>query len=82
MQNYPNPFNPSTIIRYDVPKTGKIIIKVYDILGNEVTTLVNEKKDAGKYKIQFDAVHLSSGIYFYQFIGESFTQIKKMMLIK
>jgi hypothetical protein len=81
-QNYPNPFNPETCIEYLVPSSEYIILKVYDILGNEVAELVNERKEAGTYKINFDASALSSGIYFYKLQAGSFIQIKKLMLLK
>ena len=82
MQNFPNPFNPSTKIKYEVPFRSKTVIKVYDIIGNELVTLVNEQKDAGKYQIEFDGSQLSSGVYFYQISGEKFLQTKSMILIK
>ncbi|HSW55496.1 MAG TPA: T9SS type A sorting domain-containing protein [Ignavibacteriaceae bacterium] len=81
-QNYPNPFNPLTVISYQLPVGGNAIIKVYDILGNEVATLVNEQKPAGSYNITFDASTLPSGIYMYQLQAGSFSQSKKMILIK
>ncbi|WP_304131202.1 YCF48-related protein [Ignavibacterium album] len=85
-QNYPNPFNPSTKIRYSIPNVGselaQTVLKVYDILGNEVATLVNEKKPAGIYEVEFNASQLSSGIYFYKLSAGPFTEIKKMTLIK
>ena len=81
-QNYPNPFNPSTIIRYQLPMAGHISLKVYDVLGNEVATLVNEDKPTGSYKVEFDASNLSSGIYFYKIQAENFIETKKMLLLK
>ena len=81
-QNYPNPFNPCTIISYQLAVSSKVILKVYDILGNEVATLVNEEKPAGNYKIEFEATNLSSGLYFYQLKSGEFVQTKKMILIK
>jgi hypothetical protein len=81
-QNYPNPFNPATIINYSIPKTSLVTIKVYDILGKEVATLVNEQKIAGNYSVQFDAGNLSSGIYFYRMQSGSFSQTKKLTLMK
>ena len=81
-QNYPNPFNPSTIIRYSVPSRSTVILKIFDILGGEVSTLINEDKDAGFYSVNFNASQLSSGIYFYQLQAGSFNQVKKMILIK
>lgn len=81
-QNYPNPFNPSTTIRYEVPDRNFVTIKVYDILGNEIATLVNEEKPSGFYEIEFDAYNLSSGIYFYQLKAGGFTATKKLILLK
>uniref|UniRef100_A0A7V2ZME3 M28 family peptidase n=1 Tax=Ignavibacterium album TaxID=591197 RepID=A0A7V2ZME3_9BACT len=81
-QNYPNPFNPTTIISWQSPISGYQTLKVYDILGNEVVTLVNEYKEAGKYKIEFDASNIPSGIYYYKISAGSFSDVKKMMVIK
>ncbi len=81
-QNYPNPFNPSTIINYEIPTSSLVTLKVYDLLGREVTTLVNEIKPAGKYNITFDASKYSSGVYFYRIEAGEFSQIKKMVLLK
>ncbi len=85
-QNYPNPFNPSTKIRYSIPDVGsglaQTVLKVYDILGNEVATLVNEEKPAGVYEVTFDASELSSGIYFYKISAGSFNETKKMILLR
>ncbi|GIV45299.1 MAG: hypothetical protein KatS3mg036_0117 [Ignavibacterium sp.] len=85
-QNYPNPFNPSTKIRFVIPNVGselaQTVLKVYDILGNEVATLVNEEKPAGVYEVEFDARNLSSGIYFYKLSSGSFTETKKMILLR
>jgi len=82
LQNYPNPFNPSTVIGYQLPVTGFVSLKVYDVLGNEVATLVNEEKPAGSYEVDFSARGLSSGIYFYSLQAGSFIQTKKLILIK
>lgn len=81
-QNYPNPFNPTTTIKFDLPRASNVLIKVYDILGNEVALLMNEKKDAGSYEVQFDADRLSTGTYFYQIAADNFIQTKKMIVIK
>lgn len=81
-QNYPNPFNPSTTISYQLAMGGYISLKVYDVIGNEVVTLVNEEKPAGTYEVQFDASKLSSGIYFYKLQAGSFVETKKMILLK
>jgi hypothetical protein len=81
-QNYPNPFNPSTSIEYTVVSSEYVSLKVYDVLGNEVVTLVNEKKEAGKYRVNFNASSLSSGVYFYKIQAGSFNQVRKMMLLR
>ena len=81
-QNYPNPFNPSTRITYQIPEIGMVTLKIYDVLGNKVTTLVNEEKVAGNYEINFNAGNLSSGLYIYQLKSGNFIQTKKMMLLK
>ena len=81
-QNYPNPFNPSTIVSFSVPQSSYVTLKVYDILGNEITTLVDETKEAGRYDINFDASSLSTGVYLYKINAGSFTSIKKMLLMK
>jgi len=87
-QNYPNPFNPATTIRYTIPDDCRILLKVYDVLGNEITTLVDEVKNRGIYSVNFGSAEISSGIYFYQLIatsassGKIFTETKKMVLIK
>jgi hypothetical protein len=81
-QNYPNPFNPSTKISWQSPVSGHQTLKVYDVLGNEVASLINEYKPAGNYQVNFDASNLSSGIYFYQLKTGSFIQTRKMTLIK
>lgn len=81
-QNYPNPFNPTTTIQYSIPKSVNVEIKVYDVLGNEVATLVNEEKPAGVYEVEFDASNLSSGVYFYKISAGSFNETKKMILLR
>jgi hypothetical protein len=81
-QNYPNPFNPSTTIIYSVPEKEFVSLKVYDVLGNEIATLVNEEKPLGGYEVKFDGVGLPSGIYFYQLQAGSFAETKKMLMIK
>ncbi|MDR3626792.1 MAG: T9SS type A sorting domain-containing protein [Ignavibacteriaceae bacterium] len=81
-QNYPNPFNPATIVRYSVPKTGMVTIKVYNILGKQVATLVNESKAAGNYQVQFNAGKLASGVYFYRMESGSYVETKKLLLLK
>ena len=81
-QNYPNPFNPSTKIKFSILKTSKVTIKIYDILGNEIETLVNEEKPTGTYEITWYAENLTSGVYFYQLRTGEFLETKKMILIK
>lgn len=81
-QNYPNPFNPTTTITYEIPERGYVILKVYDILGREVTTLVNEEKPAGIYEVQFIGNELTSGIYFYQINAGEYSETKKMILLR
>lgn len=81
-QNYPNPFNPETVIRFQIPKQEDVKLVVYDILGKEVMTLVNEKKQAGEYKVEFDGTNFASGIYFYKITSGDFSQTRKMVLIK
>ena len=81
-QNYPNPFNPSTTIRFELPFSGLATLKIYDVLGNEITTLVNEDKPVGEYEIEFNGSQLSSGVYFYQLKSGNFIQTKKMILVK
>ena len=82
-QNYPNPFNPTTVIKYQVPITSQVTLRIYDILGNEIEVLVNEEKSAGNYSYSFTTIPtLSSGIYFYQLNAGGIMQTKKMMLIK
>jgi len=91
-QNYPNPFNPSTTISYSIKEKGLVTLRVFDILGNEVKTLVNEEKDAGNYTIIFsakggsasggNAASFASGIYFYSLQSGEFLSTKKMILLK
>ncbi len=81
-QNYPNPFNPSSTISYQLPASGWVTLKIYDLLGREVVTLVNEIQEAGYKSITFDASSLPSGLYFYRIIAGSFTDIKKMLVVK
>ncbi|MEI7485521.1 MAG: T9SS type A sorting domain-containing protein, partial [Ignavibacteriota bacterium] len=90
-QNYPNPFNPSTVIRFGIPKSvssprvlgGDLVqLKVYDITGREVQTLVNEKLQPGSYEVLFDGSRLTSGVYFYRITADNFIMTKKMLYIK
>jgi hypothetical protein len=81
-QNYPNPFNPSTKIKYSIPQISQVQIKVFDVLGNELKTIVNEEKSTGTYEITLHAENLPSGVYFYQLRAGEFVQTKKMLLLK
>ncbi len=89
-QNYPNPFNPSTVIKYQIPQNGLVILKVYDILGKEVAALVNEEKPAGSYEVNFNTSSLASGVYLYRLSvndpstssGQNYVDVKKMILLK
>ncbi|MFZ2323179.1 MAG: T9SS type A sorting domain-containing protein [Ignavibacteriaceae bacterium] len=81
-QNYPNPFNPSTTITYQLPNSSKVTLKVFDVLGEELITLVDEYKDSGKYEVQFNASDLPSGVYFYRIRSGNLIETKKMILLK
>jgi hypothetical protein len=81
-QNYPNPFNASTLIRYELPDQNLITIKIYDLLGREIKTLINDFKLAGRYEVEFDGSNLASGIYFYKIQAGEFVQTRKMVLLK
>jgi hypothetical protein len=81
-QNYPNPFNPTTTIKYEIPKTSFVSLKVYNLLGQEVAILVNEKQEAGSYDMHFDGSKLASGIYLYSLQTGSFLSTKKLLLLK
>jgi hypothetical protein len=81
-QNYPNPFNPATTITYELPTAGWVTLKVYDILGREVQTLVNNRQVAGSHSVAFNASRLTSGIYFYRMQCRNFMQTKKFVLLK
>jgi hypothetical protein len=81
-QNYPNPFNPATTIRYQLPVDSKVTIKLYDILGREVATLIDGFQTAGYKEVRFDASSLSSGIYIYNLIAGDFISSKKMIVMK
>jgi hypothetical protein len=81
-QNYPNPFNPTTTISYQLPVASQVSLKVYDVLGREVMTLVNGEQEAGVYNLSLNGATLSSGIYFYRLQSGNFVQTKKMMLVK
>jgi hypothetical protein len=81
-QNYPNPFNPATTIKYEIAKETNVTLKIYDVIGNEVATLVNETKPAGTYQVIFDASNLSNGVYLYKIQAGNFTATKKLILMK
>ena len=81
-QNYPNPFNPSTVISYQLPQSSYVTLKVYDLLGRKIVTLVEKEQSAGNYKVAFDGSNLSSGVYFYRIEAGQFINSKKMLLIK
>ena len=81
-QNYPNPFNPVTNLKFGISELGYVSLKVYDILGKEIVTLVNEKLSLGKYKVEFDGSGLTSGVYFYRLTAGEFTETKRMLLVK
>ena len=89
-QNFPNPFNPTTKIKYTIPDVETrhasslqmVTVKVYDVLGNEITTLVNESQAAGSYEVEFDGSKIPSGVYFYQLKAGQFIETKKMVLLK
>jgi|GEM_PF-1286959 len=81
-QNYPNPFNPSTTIKFGIPEKNNVVVKIYNSLGSEIATLVNEVREAGSYEIQFNANNLSSGIYYYKIESGNFVETKKMILLK
>jgi hypothetical protein len=81
-QNYPNPFNPSTKIEFSVPKNSRVVLKVYNALGVEVATVVDEQMSTGTYRVRFDGSRLASGIYFYRLKSGDFVASKKMILIR
>lgn len=81
-QNYPNPFNPTTTISFSIPERHFVSLKIYDLLGREVATLINEEKDQGYHKIIFDGFHLKSGIYFYKIQTGDYIETKKALLLK
>jgi Secretion system C-terminal sorting domain len=82
MQNYPNPFNPTTIITFELPTSPHLSLTVCDILGREVSLLVNEKKDAGVHEVKFDAAGLASGVYFYRLVAGSYVDTRKLLPIR
>jgi endo-1,4-beta-xylanase len=82
LQNYPNPFNPSTVIRYSIPKSGFVTLSVYNLLGQRISTLVNQEQEAGSYNVVFDASKLSGGVYFYKIDAGGYSCVRKMLLVK
>ena len=82
ISNHPNPFNPITNISYSIKDAGLVNIRVFDVIGNEIATIVNEEKNPGKYEVTFDASALSSGVYLYTITSGSFMQTRKMLLMK
>ena len=81
-QNYPNPFNPTTKIKYEIPGRSFVVLKIFDVLGNDIITLVNEEKLVGSYEVEFSASSLPSGVYFYQLHAGNFIETKKMVLLR
>jgi hypothetical protein len=81
-QNYPNPFNPATTIRYSIPKQQKVTLKLYNVLGQEVATLINRVQKAGHYQLNYNAKDLASGVYIYTIKAGEFNSSKKMLLLK
>ena len=81
-QNFPNPFNPATTIQYQLPSTSNVSLKIYDVLGNEVVTLINEKQDAGYKEVKFNANRYASGMYIYRLTAEKYVSTKKLLLLK
>jgi hypothetical protein len=81
-QNYPNPLNPSTIVKYDLPIATHTHVKMYDILGREVASLVDEDRPAGYHQVSFDGGRFSSGVYFYRMEAGGFASVKKLLLLK
>jgi len=81
-QNYPNPFNPTTVIKFNINSSSYVILNIYDVLGNIVKELVNDKLDIAQYEIKFDGTNLVSGVYYYRLITNSYSQTKKLLLMK
>ncbi len=81
-QNYPNPFNPSTVIRYQIPEVSQVMLKVFDLLGREVATLVNEAKEPGTFSVQWNASGVASGVYLYRLQVGGFVETRKMCVIR
>ncbi len=81
-QNYPNPFNPSTKIKYSIPQSADVTLKIFNTLGEEIETLVSEEKPVGTYELNWNAANLPSGVYFYRLQAGDFVQTRKMILLK
>ena len=81
-QNFPNPFNPTTVVSYQLPVASDVRLAVHDMLGREVSVLVNERRDAGVHEVKFDGSNLASGVYFYRIQAGDFTQTKRLLLLK
>lgn len=81
-QNYPNPFNSVTKIKFSIPKPDIVKINIYDVLGNEIQTLLNDYETTGSYEVEFDASRLPSGVYFYRIISGNYSETKKMLLLR
>lgn len=81
-QNYPNSFNPATVVRYQLPVVSDVKLVVYDLLGREVSVLVNERKAPGSYSVMFDAAGLASGVYFYRLTAGEFVQVRKLLMLR
>ncbi len=81
-QNYPNPFNPTTTIKYEIPVTGKVMLSIYNLLGQKVSELVNKNQSAGSYEVTWDAQKFSSGVYLYQLTSGNYSVSKKLLLLK
>jgi hypothetical protein len=82
LQNYPNPFNPSTMIQYDLPTAKIVSLKIFDLLGREVISLIDKHQEAGRYRVVFNGPNLPSGIYFYRLVAGDFVSSQKMLLLK
>jgi photosystem II stability/assembly factor-like uncharacterized protein len=82
LSNYPNPFNPSTTITYELPRSSQVTLSVFDMLGREVSVLVNERRDAGIHEVKFDGANLASGVYLYRLQAADFTQTKRLLLLR
>jgi hypothetical protein len=81
-QNYPNPFNPTTTIRFELPKESHVTLRIYNMLGQQVMNVVDDRRAAGKYELRIDASHLASGVYFYRLLAGDFSSMKKLILLK